>query len=842
MDAYGNIISKEERKAIKEREKQQVTAAEELHQGSTEQASDNGSENFDNDHKGSESEKLTLNQKKRQKRKLKKQQKREQEGNSSKRARFDSDPGHWIDRDSMLDTPDPKLDPRMADRNRDVLVPQKIVLMEPKESCLSKKYHLIYLDAMRKFKSVRHPSQVAAHDMEEYSNFQRFGELVREEQAEFQRFTKSAFQTEEVLLKLKGMKEDVFRYIEERYEFELNKARACTKFYENVPKIHNNSQVRLFPLRHDQQTAPPQFEMRFDRTILEMGKIPKLIQPGYKRLYDQKAKGYLNVSTNYEAIRRKYPTNPDSNALNNLPVSLDPNLGRLVPVYLPQIVISAQALVTIFNNFGPNYDQVWEIPFRVQTYDNLKDGKLVDRKKVVFIDDPLPKKGMSLAEKNIWYHKIGARHFMLHPWTRSQMGHAMSKNRHAAEIDRENIPKPAAEADEDMFGGDLSALETFGTNEGRATSKAPADIPQTDGNNTTEEDSDTDEPALKIIEDSSPGTSSRPTRSTRSRCDSSSSSSSTLTTRSTRLSRSSAKATTPALPPPPTAATTKRRGRQPKSQNQNESTVGDLNSSTETQSLDRTRSRKLRPKAPSSSTNQKDLFEDSTSPEIYSKTPDGSGNSGTDSSPIIIEDPNPPRKSVTVKGSAKPSCEQDLFGDLSDSDKSHSEQGSEGFKTPDPAKSATNRLSGFDGRESGETNSGQVRERNKNDIAEVSISDEKVGEENESESTKVDSAEQQHLEAKDDSNKPDLPVHSSPHLGQPQASESSNENKTQGVLPSKDLKKSDGKHNAHPDRAENKTLTPPVPNILGSILAGQDSLIIHKRDKENQRKSNSKLI
>ena len=58
--------------------------------------------------------------------------------------------------------------------------------------------------------------------------------------------------------------------------------------------------------------------------------------------------------------------NCDKDMIYKTPVSRDPNCEKLAEDNGVDAVISISSLQTIFDNFGPNFEEHWEIPFEVK--------------------------------------------------------------------------------------------------------------------------------------------------------------------------------------------------------------------------------------------------------------------------------------------------------------------------------------------------------------------------------------------------------------------------------------------------------------------------------------------
>ena len=71
-----------------------------------------------------------------------------------------------------------------------------------------------------------------------------------------------------------------------------------------------------------------------------------------------------------------------------------------------QVVICVSALKCLFDNWPPNLTRSFEIPVTVRVFEGGST--------VIFIDKPLPAKGLTLTEKNEWFHKLGSVHIITH--------------------------------------------------------------------------------------------------------------------------------------------------------------------------------------------------------------------------------------------------------------------------------------------------------------------------------------------------------------------------------------------------------------------------------------------
>jgi hypothetical protein len=253
-----------------------------------------------------------------------------------------------------------------------------------------------------------------AHDCEEFAIYQNLRETVHEEQIEFQEFAREMYHGEERSALWSKLNPDIRRYIEEYYEYRLKRVKSYPRFYET-----RNTMLRLMPLTNEQSRAVPQYEMRLESTLAEMGVIPKLLVPKYFSMNNFNRPGWF-VPNRYDRLILRLPTDPTwytkmsttRPRLPKTPPSQDPNADKLANAHKPQIVICVSALKTLFDNSPPVLENIFEIPVTVRVYDD--DGHVV-----VFIDKPLPAKGLTLTEKSEWFHRVSSKSALCHKWTQS---------------------------------------------------------------------------------------------------------------------------------------------------------------------------------------------------------------------------------------------------------------------------------------------------------------------------------------------------------------------------------------------------------------------------------------
>ena len=91
--------------------------------------------------------------------------------------------------------------------------------------------------------------------------------------------------------------------------------------------------LRLVPFA-DEQSSRPQFEMRLDRTLLEMGQVPRLNYPRPADIQHRSSK----IISGYSHLTETYPCTDSEDVTENfakLGVSYDQNAEKLSNLYLP---------------------------------------------------------------------------------------------------------------------------------------------------------------------------------------------------------------------------------------------------------------------------------------------------------------------------------------------------------------------------------------------------------------------------------------------------------------------------------------------------------------------------
>ncbi|ETE73058.1 NMDA receptor-regulated protein 2, partial [Ophiophagus hannah] len=186
------------------------------------------------------------------------------------------------------------------------------------------------------------------------------------------------------------MKEFVSKEVAEFLKFARNAARSCAKDYSDISDhallyTKDFLSARMSCVKN----YPEQYSLHEGMVHLVKRFFPKL--PASINLPADKAKHEQLCGT---------PEHRAAQLHND--ISTDPNAEQLVAKYCPQVVLTGESLYTLLNNHGLDYKQQWELPVSVKTV-SLAGLKPV---KVAYINPPLPKKEMTVREKNQLFHEF----------------------------------------------------------------------------------------------------------------------------------------------------------------------------------------------------------------------------------------------------------------------------------------------------------------------------------------------------------------------------------------------------------------------------------------------------
>ncbi|KAG8144834.1 hypothetical protein E2320_013247 [Naja naja] len=189
------------------------------------------------------------------------------------------------------------------------------------------------------------------------------------------------------------MKEFVSKEVAEFLKFAQNAARSCAKDYSDIsddallytkgmvhlvkrffPKLPASINLPADKAKHEQLCGTPEHRAAQLHNVR--------MQSGKPRFAQFQSRWYIKQSMQ--------------------DISTDPNAEQLAAKYCPQVVLTGESLYTLLNNHGLDYKQQWELPVSVKTV-SLAGLKPV---KVAYINPPLPKKEMTVREKNQLFHEF----------------------------------------------------------------------------------------------------------------------------------------------------------------------------------------------------------------------------------------------------------------------------------------------------------------------------------------------------------------------------------------------------------------------------------------------------
>ncbi|GAB1294393.1 Little elongation complex subunit 2 [Apodemus speciosus] len=298
--------------------------------------------------------------------------------------------------------------------------------------------------------------------------------------------------TNEYLHYLKDMKKHVNEEVNEFLKFLQNSAKKCAQDYNMLSDEAHLFTEQILRACIEQVKKYPEFYTLHEVTSL-MGFFPFKIEMGLK------LEKTLLVLGSAKFVKTAFPSMPvklqlskeDMSSIEtpkqkaeamHCDISKDPNAEKLVSRYHPQIALTSHALFTLLNNHGPSYKEQWEIPVCVQMI-AVEGSKPV---KVIYINSPLPRKQMTMRERNQIFHEVPLKHIISKATSVPVSAVFMDKpEEYTSEVD---ISTEASECRKietlenlDMdFDGDVTELETFGV-----TTTSPPRSPSSESDTST---------------------------------------------------------------------------------------------------------------------------------------------------------------------------------------------------------------------------------------------------------------------------------------------------------------------------------------------------------------------
>ncbi|KAH0619807.1 hypothetical protein JD844_014089 [Phrynosoma platyrhinos] len=252
----------------------------------------------------------------------------------------------------------------------------------PYFSSLTEKEQRRYLFLLSTYANV-HPYMIDPSAQKDYSQYLQMKEFVSKEVAEFLKFAQNA---------ARSCNKDYEDISEEALLYTKKLLSSCIGYVKKYPEFYTLHEITGIM----GGKFSTELTLTFEKTLLALGKVnlikrffPKL--PASIQLPVHHSKTDLEIAT------------PEQRAAGlHSNVSTDANAEKLVVKYCPQVVLTSESLYTLLNNHGLDYKQQWELPVSVKTL-SVTGLKSI---KVVYVDPPLPKKEMTIREKNQIFHEF----------------------------------------------------------------------------------------------------------------------------------------------------------------------------------------------------------------------------------------------------------------------------------------------------------------------------------------------------------------------------------------------------------------------------------------------------
>ena len=341
------------------------------------------------------------------------------------------------------DNPDailPPIDERVL---QDRKLPYFFKLMdavEPRSSSLNGREQSEYIKLMKRFQNRRDNETFSDQDMIAFSNFKSYEDLVRKEQEDYENFAKEMISQKSNLGEV--LTPEAKRYAEERMKAQLETVRNLPKlFYPALQK--DESMLRMLSAHFDQEKTQMEYEMIFEKELLELGTLSKVFLPSYPQILNNNP---YQIGKSYEKVNSQFPAEKLAPFLHQ-----DSNACKLAKVFKPDFVIGIKALQKIFASHQTFED--WILPV---TVDKMDDGKLV-----FFIEEPLIKCSIKTnLEKSQIYADNATKSAVLRPWN-----YIPPNTSEACTFSTKNETQPRASLNpitDEFQSEDLSEMETFG--------------------------------------------------------------------------------------------------------------------------------------------------------------------------------------------------------------------------------------------------------------------------------------------------------------------------------------------------------------------------------------------
>ncbi|XP_066492625.1 little elongation complex subunit 2 [Tiliqua scincoides] len=312
----------------------------------------------------------------------------------------------------------------------------------PYFSSLTEKEQRRYLFLLSTYLNV-HSSQTDLSEQNDYSQYLQMREFVSKEVAEFLKFAQNA---------AKSCTKDYDSISAEALLYTKQFLSSCIGVVKKYPECYTLHEVTSIM----GGKFSTELTLKLEKNLLALGKV-SLIKQFFPKM---PAQIQLPINRKNES---NFTTPEQKASMLHNDVSTDPNAEKLVIKYCPHIVLTSESLYALLNNHGLDYKDQWELPISVKII-SVTGGKPV---KVVYIDPPLPKKEMTVREKNQVFHEFLADFHMTKQSSILACAAVLDKlPEDPLEAASEPCPSRHVQVSDPLdldFDTDVTELETFGS-------------------------------------------------------------------------------------------------------------------------------------------------------------------------------------------------------------------------------------------------------------------------------------------------------------------------------------------------------------------------------------------
>ncbi|XP_038602921.1 little elongation complex subunit 2 isoform X2 [Tachyglossus aculeatus] len=250
----------------------------------------------------------------------------------------------------------------------------------PYFSCLTEGEQKTYVYLLNKYSKKPGSYEAATSNKREYFQYLTMKERVSGEVAEFLKFLQNA---------AKNCAQDYDTLSEDGILYTEHFLRVCIEQVKKYPECYVlHDTTSLMGGKFGMEMA-----LKLEKNLLMLGNA-KFVKVSFPAMPADLPVDYKSITTMVTPEQRAAALHDD--------ISKDPNAEKLALKYHPHVALNRRSLFTLLNNHGPDYKEQWEIPVCVKMAP-ITGSKLV---KVVYVDSPLPRKEMTVREKNQIFHEI----------------------------------------------------------------------------------------------------------------------------------------------------------------------------------------------------------------------------------------------------------------------------------------------------------------------------------------------------------------------------------------------------------------------------------------------------